>query len=85
MTTYFDAYRTYAKAILRMRDEGKPLWLIEQTFGVPRIRLQREFALVDEIKASIAASKYPNAHFVLGAEDKPVEAPCRVPSAMAVL
>lgn len=80
-----DAYKTYASSILRMRAEGKPLWLIEQTFGVPRIRLQHEFALVDEIKANIAASKYPKAHFVLGAEDKPVEMPCKVPSAMAVL
>jgi hypothetical protein len=85
VSEHFDPYRQYAHAILRMRDEGKPLWLIEQTFGVPRIRLMREFALVDEIKASIAASKYPKAHFVLGAEDKPVEMPCKVPSAMAVL
>lgn len=85
MTTYFDAYRTYAKAILRMRDEGKPLWLIEQTFGVPRIRLQREFALVDEVKAAVAASRWPNARILADKQDYPVEMPCKVPSAMAVM
>lgn len=74
MSTYirgtFDAYRQYASAILRMRDSGKPLWKIAETFGIPEIRLEREFRLVDEVKAATALSRWPKAKFVIDAKDR---------------
>jgi hypothetical protein len=85
MTTYFDAYRTYAKAILRMRDKNVPLWKISETFCVPRARLECEFRRIDELKAELTASRWPNAKLIVDKQEYPVEMPCKVPSAMAVL